>query len=125
MSHWTTVKTEIKDLALAGEILREAGFAVGGQGMTTGWGGQKKANCALTFQVKASLETYTCGITEKGELLWDSWKVSQKDKAAINALPQAYAKAKIQKALRSQGFSWGNEEVQADGAIRMTVRRWA
>ncbi len=123
MSHWTTVKTEIKDLALAGELLRQAGFTVGGSGKTIGYRGMKSTTCPLTFRSKRG--DYIGGITAEGEIVWDSFGFSPEERRAVEALPQAYAKAKLQKALRLQGFSWGNEEVQADGAIRMTVRRWA
>lgn len=126
MSHWTTVKTEIRDLTLAGEILRQAGFIVEGSSRARGYGGREEKSCALTFRAKVPFRggAYIGGITAEGEIIADLWGFSEKDAQAITSLPQAYAKAKLQKALKTQGFTWGKEEVQPDGAIRLQVRRW-
>jgi hypothetical protein len=130
MSHFTTVKSKIKDLEclkLALQDLKyefeeaEAGVQVRGY-----LGQLEKADLVI----KAS-KTYDVGVrkTAQGyELLADWWGIETTrgltEQEFVNQLTQRYAYHKVIKEVQARGFTISTQEEEENNTIQLTVRKW-
>jgi len=131
MSHFTTVKTKLRDVQCIKQALEDLGYefleAENEQKVQVrGYQGQLTD---ADLCVKAS-KTYDIGIrlTNQGvEFLADWWGVETTkgvtEEEFINQLSQRYAYHKIMKEVKAQGFSVEMEE-EEEQTIQLTVRKW-
>ncbi len=129
MSHFTTVKTKIRDMVCLRQALEDLDyqFSEAEEGVSVkGYHGQTlKADIAIHAS-----KTYDVGVqvTEQGiELVADWWGVETTrgltEEAFANQLTQRYAYHKIVKEVKARGFAL-EDETEEDNHIQLTVRKW-
>ena len=133
MSHFTQVETKINDLVALKAALAELGLlfeeATAGQTVKVrGWKGS-----TLTAEAKiAASKSYDIGLqlSEGGtyKLVADWWGIEEEtneEAAKIQQrILQCYAKHKVKAEVAKQGFTLDEEQVEADGTIRLAISRW-
>jgi hypothetical protein len=132
MSHFTTVKTKLKDRVCLLQALKDLDYEFTEaeqheQVKVRGYNGElAKADIC----VKAS-KTYDVGIQvqEDGtvELFADWWGVETtrglNEQEFINQITQRYAYHKVLKEIQARGFTIEQDDEQED-TIQLTVRKW-
>lgn len=138
MSHFTTVQTKINDLLMLRKACEELGLEVeedqvnlvmvrGYRGATT------KADMVIrgmkTRTGKAC--SYDIGVQKVGEtyqLVGDWWGIEeetgQKQEQVTKVIIQKYAVNKVKHEVAKAGFSLGEQEVEADGSVKLVARKW-
>lgn len=131
MSHFTEVKTEIRDWTSLLDALDDLKIAYeyDPAGVTVrGWRGS-------TETMPLSIQTgtrYDVGVRaqEDGtlEFVADWWALENEHKQPqdgfMNPINQRYAYHQVKKTMQAKGFSLVEETSQEDGSVRMVVRRW-
>ena len=133
MSHFTQVETKINDLVALQAALVELGMefeeATGNTLVKVrGW---KGSTLAAEAKIKAS-KSYDIGLqlTEEGnyQLVADWWGIEEEtnqEAAAIQQkITQCYAKHKVKAEVLKQGFTLDEEQVEADGTVKLSVSKW-
>ncbi len=123
MSHFTTVKVQIKNGDRLHQVLSELGYKVecdrpvrGYQGNTTQADYVIRQSTGYDLGFRRSGETY--------ELIADFWgaKINQQD--FLNSISQKYAHKTLMETAQAQGFNVEEEDVLSDGTVRVVVGRW-
>lgn len=123
MSHFTKVKTRLRDLSTLKEALHELGYHFEENEWVGGYGGQKTQVDLVIRRPNG----YDIGFKRAGEeleMVADLWGLSVKQEDFLNQVSQKYAYHTIKNETRKQGFTISSEETQEDGAIRVVVQRW-
>ncbi|MCA9565358.1 MAG: DUF1257 domain-containing protein [Myxococcales bacterium] len=130
MSHFTTVKTKLKDLTCIKSAVEDLGltFTEAQEGLKVrGYQGDSRM---AKMVIKAS-NSYDIGLyqTENGyEMVADWWGIEVetglKEEAWVERFNQRYAYNKVIKEIKSRGFTL-EEEVEEEGEIKMVVRKWS
>lgn len=127
MSHFTRIKTQMKDKELVLKTLSDLGFQYeAGEGLSV----RGFTNQRMTVDIKIPLTlSYDIGLrqTESGFELVADWfgvrGVNQQD--LTQKLNQRYAYNATRARLEEQGFDLVEEEVEETGQIRLVLRRMA
>ncbi len=134
MSHFTSVKTKIKDLVCLVRALKDLGYAhteaeeeqtvrvLGYQGQTTD----------AVVSIHAS-KTYDIGVklTADGtyEFVADWWGVETTrgvtEEEFIQKLTQRYSYHKVMEEIQKRGFTIEEEKTEEDETIKVRVRTWS
>jgi hypothetical protein len=132
MSHFTTLDTQIKDLACLQETLEEMGFTCE-QGSETvkvrGWQGNLTA---AELVVRTGLN-YDLGITRNAEGNYEftaDWQMvepalQQAPEVFVREVTRRYTYNKVLKEVRARGYELAEEQTREDQSIRLRVQRWA
>ncbi|MFN3927296.1 MAG: DUF1257 domain-containing protein [Pseudanabaenaceae cyanobacterium] len=131
MSHFTTIRTQIRDRAILIQVLQELGFSTIEVHETPqplyGYEGEQRPETAeiiirrqyisefsndLGFQLQAD-GTYTAIISD--------YDRTQYNQAWLGKLLQKYSYYKLQQLLQQQGLQLQSTETLADGTIRVVV----
>ena len=133
MSHFTQVETKINDLVALESALAELGLAFE-EGTASqmvkvrGWKGS-----TLTAEARiAASKSYDIGLqlTEEGtyKLVADWWGIEEETNEEAAKIQQrilrCYAKHKVKAEVAKQGFTLDEEQVEADGTVRLSVSKW-
>ncbi|WP_353931990.1 DUF1257 domain-containing protein [Okeanomitos corallinicola TIOX110] len=123
MSHFTTIKVQIKNGDVLHQILQELGYQVELNSQVRGYMGDKTH---AEYVIKQS-NGYDLGFRKNGEnyeLVADFWgaKINQQD--FINKISQKYAHKTLMETIQTEGFNVEEEEVLADGTVRVVVGKW-
>lgn len=129
MSHFTTVKSKIRDMQCLQLALDDLNYEyeTSEEGVQVrGYLGELET---ADLVIKAS-KTYDVGVrkTQEGfELLADWWGVETThgltEEEFVNQITQRYAYHKVVKEVKARGFSLEVEEEEND-TIQLTVRKW-
>ncbi len=129
MSHFTTVKTKIKDLQCLKQALKDLNYTYEEAEEGVKVRGYLNQLETADLCIKAS-KTYDIGVraTVDGyELLADWWGVETTrgvtEEEFVNQLTQRYAYHKVIKEVKVRGFSIEAEE-EEQNSIQLTVRKW-
>jgi len=123
MSHFTTIKVQIKDGSVLAESLRELGHEVLHNVEVRGYQGNKTT---AEYVIRQS-NGYDLGFRRSGdnyELVADFWGARIDEKAFVNAVNQKYAHKMLMQSVVEQGFDVEEEETLEDGTVRVVVGRW-
>src|SRR5206468_3312715 len=133
VSHFTQVETKINDLACLALALADLGIefeeATANQLVKVrGW---KGSTLTAEAKLKAS-KSYDVGLqlTEEGtyKLVADWWGIEEETNEAAEKIQQkviqCYAKHKVKAEVAKQGFTLDEEQVEADGTIKLAVSKW-
>ncbi len=133
MSHFTQVETKINDLAALKSALAELGmeFEEASQNQLVKVRGWKGSTLTAEAKIKAS-RSYDIGLqlTEEGtyKLVADWWGIEEETNEEAEKLQQrilqTYAKHKVKAEVAKQGFTLDEEQVEADGTIKLSVSKW-
>jgi hypothetical protein len=133
VSHFTQVETKINDLVCLKEALvdlqMELEEATENQLVKVrGW---KGSTLTAEAKIKAS-KSYDIGLqlTESGsyKLVADWWGIEEETNETAEKIQQKiiqrYAYHKVKKEAAAQGFTLDEENVEADGTIKLGVSKW-
>jgi hypothetical protein len=123
MSHFTTIKVQIKDGQILAESLGELGYEVLQNVEVRGYQGNKTT---AEYVIRQS-NGYDLGFRRSGdnyELVADFWGANIDEKAFVNAVNQKYAHKMLMQSVVDQGFNVEEEETLEDGTVRVVVGRW-
>ncbi|BAZ85098.1 DUF1257 domain-containing protein [Dolichospermum compactum] len=123
MSHFTTIKVQIKQGEVLLDVLQELGYQVEQNTNVRGYMGDKTN---AEYVIKQS-NGYDLGFRKNGEsyeLVADFWGAKINQQEFINNISQKYAHKTLMETIQTEGFNVEEEEVLADGTVRVLVGRW-
>ncbi|MBD1824224.1 DUF1257 domain-containing protein [Cyanobacteria bacterium FACHB-DQ100] len=123
MSHFTTIKVEIKDGEVLHQALRELRYKVEQNALVRGYQGNK---IQADYVIRRS-NGYDLGFRREGDeyvLIADFWGARINQTQFINEVQQKYAHKQLQRTAAEQGYTIEAEEVLEDGTVRVVVGRW-
>ena len=123
MSHFTTIKVQIKNGEILNQTLQELGYNVEYNKKVRGYQGNKTDAEYVIRQDNG----YDLGFRRNGEnydLVADFWGARIDEKAFVNTIMQKYAHKTLMASVHEQGFNIEEEEVLKDGTVRVVVGRW-
>ena len=133
MSHFTQVETKINDLACLKLALADLAleFEEATEDQLVKVRGWKGSTLTAEAKIKAS-KSYDVGLqlTEEGtyKLVADWWGIEEETNETAEKIQQkviqCYAKHKVKAEVAKQGFTLDEEQVEADGTIKLAVSKW-
>lgn len=123
MSHFTTIKVQIKNSEILHQVLQELGYQVECNTTVRGYRGDK----IQAEYVIRQKNGYDLGFRRSGEnyeIVADFWGAGINQKEFVNSLTQKYAHKTLMVIVQEQGFNVEEEEVLEDGTVRVVVGRW-
>ena len=128
MSHFSTVKTELRQLEPLVKALEDLGYAPEqGEHSGRGYRGQTViADVAVTMQTGGDLGFRWNAATGAYELVTDLdlWKQTIPVERFLAKLTQRYAVNTVLSATQSEGFQVAEQSLRQDGSIELVVTRW-
>lgn len=122
MSHFTRVRTQLRDLETVRRALVELGHSVT-SGQVRGYGSQQ-AEADLVVRLDGG---YDVGFRQDGQLVTmvaDFWGLKTTPEQFLSKVTQKYAYLTVLDQAVDQGWQVVGEESQPDGSIRLVVERW-
>ena len=124
MSHFTTIKVQIKNAEVLTNVLAELGHKVEANTQVRGYQGDRTN---AEYVIRRS-DGYDIGFRKDGddnyELIADFWGVGINETQFVNQIQQKYAHKMLLNTAESQGYTIEAEEVLNDGTVRVVVGRW-
>jgi len=123
MSHFTTIKVQIKNGEILQQTLQELGYTVEYNKKVRGYQGNKTNAEYVIWQDNG----YDLGFRRNGEnyeLVADFWGAKIDQQAFVNSIMQKYAHKMLMTSVQEQGFNVEEEETLEDGTVRVVVGRW-
>ena len=123
MSHFTTIKVQIKQGEVLLDVLQELGYQVEQNTQVRGYRGDT-INAEYVIR---QANGYDLGFRKNGEgyeLVADFWGAEINQQEFINTISQKYAHKTLMETIQTSGFNVEEEEVLADGTVRVVVGRW-
>lgn len=123
MSHFTTVRVQIKHGDILCQTLQELGYTVELNTVVRGYNG----NIVQADYVVRQSNGYDLGFRRTGteyELVADFWGAKVDPQKFIQSLMQPYARNTLMATVAAEGFTVETEEVLTDGTVRVVVGRW-
>ena len=123
MSHFTTIKVQIKQGEVLLDVLQELGYQVEQNTQVRGYRGDKTNAEYVIKQANG----YDLGFRKNGEgyeLVADFWGAKINQQEFINNISQKYAHKTLMETIQTEGFNVEEEEVLADGTVRVIVGKW-
>ncbi|MCP4731490.1 DUF1257 domain-containing protein [Parasynechococcus sp.] len=128
MSHFSTVKTELRQREPLLLALQDMGFAPEeGERTVRGYRGQTvAAELAVPMQNGGDFGFRMNAETGAYELVTDLdlWKQAIPIERFLSKLTQRYALNSVLAATQNEGFELAEQSVQQDGSIELVVTRW-
>ena len=126
MSHFSKIKTTLKDLSLLQKSLNDLGVSWDESINTIK--GYKAQECFAILVIKQN-NNYDIGFTWNGteyQLVADLqfWQQPWSVELFLDKITQRYAYNSILKATEIQGFQRIEEVTQENGSIKLTLQRW-
>lgn len=123
MSHFTRVRTQLRDLETVRRALEDLGYAVRDGAVRGHAGAEQEADIVVKVTATADV-----GFRREGEaivMVGDFWANRLDRQSFLNRVAQRYAYLTVTDQAEAQGWAQVREEVQADGSIRLVMQRWA
>lgn len=124
MSHFTTIKVQIKNAEVLTNVLAELGYQVEVNTQVRGYQGDRTN---AEYVIRRS-NGYDIGFRKDGddnyELIADFWGVGINQSQFVNEIQQKYAHKMLLNTVANQGYTIEAEEVLNDGTVRVVVGRW-
>jgi hypothetical protein len=123
MSHFTTIKVQIKQGQILHQVLQELGYEVEQNTKVRGYIG----NTTQAEYVIRQKNGYDLGFRKQGEnyeLVADFWGAKINQQEFVNNITQKYAHKTLLETIQTEGFNIEEEEVLEDGTVRVIVGRW-
>lgn len=124
MSHFSTVRVQIKNGNALYEALQDLGHKVACNTRVRGYEGLHTEAEYVIRQANG----YDLGFRQAGdtyELVADFWGARINQDSFIKAVTQKYAHKMLLTTATAQGYSIESEEQLQDGTVRVVVGRWA
>lgn len=127
MSHFSQIKTQIRDLTSLQDALSDVGaqWKAGPQPVR----GYRGKTCEAAVVIEQD-NGFDIGFSWNGqayEMVTDLqyWQQPLSVEGFLNRLTQRYAYHTVVKETSRQGFQLAEEQKQADGSIRLVLQRWS
>ena len=123
MSHFTTIKIQIKNGEILHEILKELGYQVEQNTTVRGYG---RDTTQAEYVIRQN-NGYDLGFRRSGEIyeiVSDFWGARINQKELVNSIGQKYAHKTLMNSVQEEGFDIEEEEVLEDGTVRVVVGKW-
>lgn len=123
MSHFTTIKVQIKNGEILHEVLQELGYQVECNAAVRGYHGSTTKAEYVIRQTNG----YDLGFRRNGEtyeLVADFWGARINQQSFVNAIAHKYAYKTLMATIQEQQFNVEEEETLSDGTVRVVVGRW-
>lgn len=123
MSHFTRVRTQLRNIETVKQALTDLGYHVT-DGSVRGYGGQR-ADADLVVNTGGQ---YDIGFRREGEnvvMVADFWGLKVNREQFLAQVSQRYAYLTVVEQAQAQGWQSVVEEKQPDGSIRLVMQRWA
>jgi hypothetical protein len=123
MSHFTRIRTELRDIETVGRALEDMGYQVE-EGQVRGFMHQR-AQADIVVRMDGG---YDIGFQQTGDavtLVADFWGLRIDREAFLEQVTQRYAYVTVLDQAQEQGFQVVTQETQQDGSLRLVVQRWA
>ena len=123
MSHFTTIKVQIKKGEVLLDVLQELGYQVEQNTQVRGYMGD---TTNAEYVIRQS-NGYDLGFHKNGEgyeLVADFWGAEINQQEFVNNISQRYAHKTLMGTIQTEGFNVEEEEVLADGTLRVIVGKW-
>lgn len=123
MSHFSTIKIQIKNGEILQQVLTELGYEVESNTQVRGYRGNQ-TNAEYVIRQNNG---YDLGFRRNGEsyeLVADFWGTSINQQEFLNQINQKYAHQTLMQTVEEQGFDVEEEEVLEDGTVKVVVGRW-
>ena len=128
MSHFSTVKTELRQLEPLVKALEDMGYAPDqGERPVRGYRGQTvTADLAIAVQEGGDIGFRWNGTSQSYELVTDLdlWKQQIPVERFLSKLTQRYALNTVLAATEKEGFQVAEQTQTEDGSIELVVTRW-
>ncbi len=124
MSHFTRVRTQLRNMATVGRALEEMGYEVEESTAVRGYRGQE-AKADLVIRANAD---YDIGFRQEDDnvvVVADFWGLRMDRDKFTQQLAQTYAHLTITEQAEARGWQLATEEVQEDGSIKLVMQRWS
>ncbi|BDA69257.1 hypothetical protein DSM106972_062840 [Dulcicalothrix desertica PCC 7102] len=124
MSHFTTIKVQIKNGEVLHQVLQELGHKVECNTKVRGYHGD---TTQAEYVIRQN-NGYDLGFRRSGdnyEIVADFWGAQINQQKFVNSITQKYAHKTLMATVQEQGFNIEEEEVLQDGTVRVVVGRWA
>ncbi len=126
MSHFTTIKVQIKNGEVLADVLNELGHKVETNTQVRGYQGDRiQAEYVIRRQ-----NGYDIGFRKEKddddnyEIIADFWGTQLNQTQFVNEIQQKYAHKMLLTTAANQGYTIEAEDVLADGTVRVVVGRW-
>ena len=123
MSHFTTIKVQIKNGEILHQVLKELGHNIECNTFVRGYQGDTTEAEYVIRQKNG----YDLGFRRRGEnyeIVADFWGAGINQQQFINSISQKYAHKTLMATVREQGLNIEDEEILEDGTVRVVVGRW-
>jgi Protein of unknown function (DUF1257) len=123
MSHFTTIKVQIKNGEILHQVLKELGHNIECNTFVRGYQGDTTEAEYVIRQKNG----YDLGFRRQGEnyeIVADFWGARINQQEFINSISQKYAHKTLMATVHEQGFNIEDEEILEDGTVRVVVGRW-
>jgi len=123
MSHFSTIKIQIKNGEILQQVLTELGYEVESNTKVRGYQGNQ-TNAEYVIRQNNG---YDLGFRRNGEsyeLVADFWGTRINQQEFLNQINQKYAHQTLMQTVEEQGFDVEEEEVLEDGTVKVVVGRW-
>jgi Protein of unknown function (DUF1257) len=124
MSHFTTIKVQIKNGDLLTEVLQEMGHSVEQNNLVRGYQGDRTQ---AEYTIRRP-NGYDLGFRRDGddhyELIADFWGARINQQQFVNEVQRRYAHKQLLQTVAEQGYTIEEEEVLETGEVRVVVGRW-
>lgn len=127
MSHFSQIKTQIRDLAALQSALTDLGISwKSGPQDVRGYRGQTH-NAEIVIEQENGYDIGFSHNNQSYELVADLqyWQQPLSVQGFLNSVTQRYAYHTVMQETARQGFQLAEQEQQQDGSIRLVLQRWA
>jgi hypothetical protein len=122
MSHFTRVRTQLRNIETVKRALEDLGYNVT-EGPVRGYGSQR-ADADLVVHMDGQ---YDLGFRKDGEsvvMVADFWGLKINREQFLAQVSQKYAHLTVLDQAQAQGWQAVSEEKQPDGSIKLVMQRW-
>jgi hypothetical protein len=123
MSHFTRIRTQLRDIETLRHALEDMGYQVE-EGEVRGFMHQR-AQADIVVRMDGD---YDIGFQKVGDtitLVADFWGLRIDREAFLQQVTQRYAYITVLDQSQAQGFQVVTQETQQDGSLRLVMQRWA
>jgi hypothetical protein len=123
MSHFTSIKVQIKNGEILHQVLQELGYQVECNTKVRGYEGNR-TNAEYVIRQNNGYDLGFRRTDENYEIVADFWGTGINQTQFVNSIMHKYAHKTLMHTVQEQGFNVEEEEVMEDGTVRVLVGRW-